>query len=101
MLAPGPRPGGVAVLDSLGSHKVGGAREAIAGAGGRLLCRPPYSPDVNPIELAFSKLKGRPRRAAGRTVEGLWPATGRLLDRFPPEECRNYFRHRGYAATPS
>ena len=58
-------------------------------------------PDLNPIETAFAKLKGLLRKAAERTVEGLWKAIGRLLDKFPPEECRNYLRHCGYTATPS
>jgi len=69
---------------------------AVEGAGCRLLFLPPYSPDLNPIENAFSKLKGLLRRAAERTVDELWSAIGRLLDRFSPAECRGYFRHCGY-----
>ena len=101
VLVPELRPGDVVILDNLGSHRVAGVREAIEGAEARLLYLPPYSPDLNPIENAFSKLKGLLRRAAERTVEGLWTALGRLLDRFEAAECRNYFRHCGYAATPT
>lgn len=99
-LAPALRPGDVLILDNLGSHKVAGVREAVERAGARLLYLPPYSPDLNPIELAFSKLKRLLRTAAERTVEGLWAAIGRLLERFAPAECRNYLRHCGYTATP-
>jgi transposase len=99
-LAPALRPGDVVVMGNLGSHKVAGVREAIEGAGCRLLYLPPYSPDLNPIENAFSKLKRLLRAAAERTVEGLWQRIGQLLDEFRPAECRSYFRHCGYAATP-
>ena len=99
-LAPALRPGDVVVMDNLGSHKVAGVRDAIEAAGGRLLYLPPYSPDPNPIENAVSKLKRLLRTAAERTVEGLWGRIGRLLDEFRPDECRNYFRHCGYNATP-
>lgn len=101
VLAPELRPGDVVVLDNLGSHSVAGVRPAVERAGCRLLYLPPYSPDLNPIENAFSKLKGLLRKAAERAVEGLWAAIGRLLDRFRPDECRNYLRHCGYTATPS
>lgn len=101
VLIPELRPGDVVVLDNLGSHKVAGVQRAIERAGCQLLFLPPYSPDLNPIENAFSKLKRLLRRAAERTVEGLWSAIGRLLDDFQPTECRNYLRHCGYAATPS
>ena len=96
VLVPELRRGDVVVLDNLGSHKVPGVRRAIEAAGCRLLYLPPYSPDLNPIENAFSKLKRLLRAAAERTVDGLWAAIGRLLDRFTPRECRNYFRHCGY-----
>ena len=99
VLVPELRPGDVVVMDNLGSHTAAGVRRAIEGAGGRLLYLPPYSPDFSPIENAFAKLKGLLRAAAERTVEGLWRAIGQLLDRFAPEECRNYFRHCGYTAT--
>lgn len=98
-LAPALRPGDVVVMDNLGSHKVAGVRQAIEAVGCRLLYLPPYSPDLNPIENAFSKLKGLLRKAAERTVEGLWAAIGRLLDQFGPAECRRYLRHCGYDAT--
>lgn len=96
VLVPELRPGDVVVLDNLGSHKTAGVRRAIEAAGCRLLFLPPYSPDLNPIENAFGKLKGLLRKAAERTVDGLWAAIGRLLDRFTAQECRNYFRHCGY-----
>jgi transposase len=96
VLVPELRPGDVVVMDNLGSHTTAGVRRAIEGAGCRLLYLPPYSPDLNPIEPAFSKLKGLLRKAAERTVDGLWAAIGRLLDAFTRRECRNYFRHCGY-----
>jgi transposase len=99
VLVPELRPGDVVVMDNLGSHKVAGVRRAIEAAGCGLLYLPPYSPDFSPIENAFSKLKRLLRAAAERTVDGLWRAIGRVLDEFRPAECRNYFRHRGYAAT--
>ena len=74
-------------------------RRAIEAAGCELRLLPPYSPDLNPIELAFAKLKALLRKAGKRTVEGLWSLLGRSLDAFSPEECRNYLRHCGYAAT--
>ena len=99
MLAPLLRPGHIVVMDNLAAHKVEGVRQAIEARGATLLYLPPYSPDFNPIENAFSKLKRLVRTAAERTVEGLWSAIGRLIDRFRPTECRNYFRHCGYDAT--
>jgi transposase len=99
VLVPELRRGDVVVMDNLGSHTLAGVRAAIEGAGCRLLFLPPYSPDLNPIENAFSKLKRLLRTAAERTVDGLWSAVGRLLDRFTRRECRNYFRHCGYTRT--
>ena len=96
-LVPTLSPGDVVVLDNLSSHKVGGVREAIKQVGATLLYLPPYSPDLNPIELAFSKLKRLLRDAAERTVEALWQTIGRLLGRFSPAECANYIRHCGFA----
>ena len=96
VLVPDLRRGDVVVMDNLGSHTAAGVRRAVEGAGCRLLYLPPYSPDLNPIENAFSKLKGLLRAAAERTVDGLWTAIGVLLDRFTRRECRNYFRHCGY-----
>jgi transposase len=98
-LVPTLRPGDVVVMDNLSSHKRAGVRQAIEGAGCRLLYLPPYSPDLNPIEQAFSKLKALLRKAGERTVAGLWEFLGGALDLFAPDECRNYFRHCGYAAT--
>ena len=96
-LAPTLQPGDIVVLDNLSSHKVSGVRETIERAGATLLYLPPYSPDLNPIELAFSKLKRLLRDAAERTVEALWRTIGRLLERFSPDECANYIRHCGFA----
>jgi transposase len=95
-LAPALRPGDVVVLDNLGSHKVAGVREAITGAGATLLYLPPYSPDLNPIEKLFSKLKALLRKAATRTVEALWDEIGALLKTLSPQECANYFSSCGY-----
>lgn len=99
VLVPQLRQGDVVVMDNLSSHQVCGIREAIEGAGGQLLYLPPYSPDLNPIENAFSKLKRLLRRAGERTMEKLWKRIGLLLDEFTPDECRRYFRHCGYTAT--
>jgi transposase len=96
-LVPTLRPGDIVVLDNLSSHKVAGVREAIEQAGAGVLYLPPYSPDLNPIELAFSKLKRLLRDAAERTMEALWQTIGRLLQRFSPAECANYIRHCGFA----
>lgn len=101
VLVPELRRGDVVVMDNLGSHTVAGVRKAIEGAGCELLYLPPYSPDLNPIENAFSKLKRPPRSAAERTVEKLWDRIGKLLDRFRPDECRNYFRRCGYTRNAS
>ena len=99
VLVPELRPGDIVIMDNLPSHKVSGIRAAIEAAGCRLEYLPPYSPDFNPIEQAFSKLKRLLRSAAERTVEGLWSMIGQLLDQFRPDECCNYFRHCGYFAT--
>jgi transposase len=101
VLVPELQPGDIVVMDNLNCHTQKGVRAALEAAGCRALYLPAYSPDLNPIELAFSKLKRLLRKAAERTVEGLWSALGRLLDHFGPDECRHYFRHRGYTATPS
>ena len=99
VLVPTLRAGDVVVMDNLSSHKKAGVREAIEAAGAQLLYLPPYSPDFNPIELAFSKFKRLLRTAAERTVEALWNTCGQLLDRFTEHECRNYIRHCGYRYT--
>jgi transposase len=98
-LAPTLRPGDIVIMDNLASHKVAGVRRAIEAVGGQLFYLPPYSPDFNPIEQVFAKLKWLVRSAKERTVDGLWNLLGRLLDRFPPQECRNYFRNSGYATS--
>jgi transposase len=85
-------------MDNLKPHKVAGVREAIQAAGATLRYLPPYSPDLNPIELLFAKLKALLRKAAERSIEALWDRIGKLLDAFSPEECANYFRHDGYGA---
>jgi transposase len=96
-LAPTLAPGDIVVLDNLGAHKVAGVRQAIEAAGAQLLYLPPYSPDLNPIEQAFAKLKALLRQAAPRSLEALWQTIGRLLDAFAPHECASYLRHAGYA----
>lgn len=98
-LVPVLRPGDVVVMDNLACHKVAGVGEAIRAAKAEVRYLPAYSPDLNPIENAFSKLKRLLRKAAERTVDGLWSCLGRLIDEFHPDECRNYFRHCGYTAT--
>ena len=95
-LAPTLRAGDVVVMDNLAAHKVKGVREAIALTGARLLYLPPYSPDLNPIEQAFAKLKALLRTAAARTVEALWHTIGRLIGAFSPTECAHYLAHAGY-----
>jgi len=87
--------GDVVIMDNLSSHKVAGVREAIESAGAELRYLPPYSPDLNPIELAFSKLKKLLRDGDQRTVDKLWELCGTILDEFTPAECRNYFRQCG------
>ena len=98
VLVPELRPGDIVVMDNLGSHKGPAVAAAIEAAGARLLYLPPYSPDFNPIENAFSKLKALLRKAARRTIEGLWSAIGDLLDAFSPQECANFFANAGYDA---
>ena len=97
MLAPTLSPGDIVVMDNLSSHKIAGVRQAIEDRGARLLYLPPYSPDFNPIEMAFAKLKALLRKAAERTVDALWDTIGETLDTFTPQECVNYFKHAGYA----
>ena len=99
VLVPELRPGDVVVMDNLGSHKGAGVRAAIEKVGASLLYLPPYSPDFNPIENAFAKLKALLRKAAERTVEGLWTKIGDLLPTFTPPECANYFDAAGYDAS--
>jgi transposase len=98
VLLPELRPGDIVIMDNLSSHKGLRVRELIEAAGAELHYLPPYSPDFNPIENAFAKLKALLRKAAKRTVEGLWTAIGEMLPAFKPAECRNYFTAAGYDA---
>jgi transposase len=98
VLVPSLRPGDIVILDNLGSHKGMAARDAIEAAGAELRFLPPYSPDLNPIEQVFAKLKTLLRRAAPRTRQTLWERIGSLLDHFPADECQNYIVNAGYAA---
>ena len=99
VLVPELKSGDIVVMDNLGSHKGAAVQAAIEAAGASLLYLPPYSPDFNPIENAFAKLKALLRKAAQRTVNGLWNAIGALLASFTPAECANYFTAAGYDAT--
>jgi transposase len=98
LLSPELRPGDLVIMDNLPAHKVHGVREAIEAVGANLLYLPPYSPDFNPIEMAFSKLKAILRAAAARTIPELWQAIAEALKRFTPNECRNYLLAAGYDA---
>jgi transposase len=93
------QPGDIVLIDNLGSHKAKAVRHAIRAVGARLLFLPKYSPDLNPIEQVFAKLKGQLRKAEARTVEDVCAAIGQLLDTFSPQECANYFKNAGYAST--
>ncbi len=96
VLVPELSPGDIVVMDNLPAHKVTGVRQAIEAAGAHLLYLPPYSPDFNPIEMAFSKLKARLRKAAARTVDDLWDAIAQAIETFTPQECQNFFAAAGY-----
>lgn len=98
VLAPTLSEGDIVVMDNLPAHKSDRVRELIEARRASLLLLPPYSPDLNPIEMAFAKLKALLRRAAERTVGALWDRIGIVLDAFTPDECANYFRHAGYAS---
>lgn len=95
-LAPALRPGQIVVADNLSSHKSVRAINLLRAQGNDLIFLPPYSPDLNPIEMAFSKLKALIRKAAARTYHALWRKVGAVCDLFPPQECRNYFMAAGY-----
>ena len=99
MLAPALWPGAVVVMDNLRAHKVKGVREAIEAVGARVEYLPPYSPDFNPIELAWSQLKSHLRRVAARTREKLGQAIGAALETITPEDARHYFAARGYGVS--
>jgi transposase len=95
-LLPVVAPGDIVVMDNLPAHKRDSVRQAIEAAGASLTYLPPYSPDLNPIEMAFSKLKAMLRQASERTIDALWKRIGKLLDRFSQNECSNFFKHAGY-----
>ncbi|WP_425278150.1 IS630 family transposase [Azotobacter salinestris] len=96
VLVPELTPGDIVVMDNLPAHKVAGVRQAIEGAGATLRYLPPYSPDLNPIEMAFSKLKALLRKAAARTVPELWQSIGEAIGQFSAQDCRHYFEAAGY-----
>lgn len=96
ILVPTLRQGDIVIMDNLGSHKVAGVRAAIEAAGAKLLYLPAYSPDLNPIEQLFAKLKAVLRAKALRTVDALWAALGKISDAITPDECANYLRNSGY-----
>ena len=98
VLVPELRPGDIVIMDNLSSHKRVAVKDKIEAVGATLRFLPPYSPDFNPIEKAFSKLKANLRRIGERTVSGLWDIIGSLVTMFKPEECRNYFASCGYDA---
>jgi transposase len=99
VLAPGLRPGDVVIMDNLGSHKGKAVRAAIRAAGAKLIFLPKYSPDLNPIEQLFAKLKHMLRKEAARTAGAVCAAIGRILDGCTSTECANYFRNAGYGQT--
>jgi len=99
MLLPALRPGDIVIIDNLGSHKGKAVRRLIRSVGAKLFFLPPYSPDLNPIEQVFAKLKTLLRKANQRTIEATWRQIGALLREFPPHECARYLRNSGYAST--
>ena len=99
VLVPVLRPGDIVIMDNLGSHKGHAVRAAIRAAGARLFFLPPYSPDLNPIEQVFSKMKTLLRKADPRSTENTWRAIGSLLPNFTTQECANYIRNAGYGST--
>jgi transposase len=98
-LVPTPKPGDIVIINNLGSHKGHAVRRAICAVGTTLLFLPPHSPDLNPIDQVFAELKTLLRKAAERTVEATWQRIGARLNHFTPQECANYIRNAGYAAT--
>jgi len=99
VLAPTLHPGDIVIMDNLAAHKSAAIREAIEAQGAQLCYLPPYSPDLNPIENAFAKLKAILRKAAARTLDDLWDAIRDALPSFSPQECANYFNAAGYGST--
>jgi transposase len=98
VLLPTLKPGDIVIIDNLGSHKGKAVRAALRRVGARLVFLPPYSPDLNPIEQVFAKLKHLMRKQACRTIETAWQSAGELLNHFTPQECANYFANSGYAS---
>ena len=96
VLVPTLRPDEIVAMDNLPAHKITAVKAAIEATGAQFFLLPQYSPDMNPIEMAFSKLKTLLRQAPERTRDGLWQRIGQLLDRFTPDECANYFKAAGY-----
>ncbi len=96
-LVPDLKPGDIVIMDNLPAHKVTGVAAAIEAVGAERLLLPPYSPDLNPIEMMFSKLKTLIRKGAWRTQEALWQGIGETVEKVSQEECKNYLRHAGYA----
>jgi transposase len=99
VLVPTLKPGDIVIMDNLGSHKRKAVRQIIRSAGAKLFLLPKYSPDLNPIEQVFAKLKHLLRKAAARTIEAVCAAIAHLLQAFTQQECANYFEHAGYART--
>ncbi|MSP31911.1 MAG: IS630 family transposase, partial [Pseudolabrys sp.] len=99
VLVPSLKPGDIVIMDNLGSHKGKAVRQLIRSAGAKLILLSKYSPDLNPIEQVFAKLKHLLRKAAARTVDAVCAAIGHLLQAFSPQECANYFKNAGYALT--
>ncbi len=97
-LTPTLAEGDIVVMDNLPAHKVAGVRTIIEKAGARLLYPPPYSPDLNPIEMLFAKLKALRRKAKERTIDNPWDRIGAILNEFSAHECSHYFEHDGYAS---
>ena len=98
VLAPTLKPGDVVIMDNLAAHKSTPIKDAMEAVGARLLFLPPYSPDLNPIENAFAKLKALLKKAAARSIEQLWDAIARIIQTYSPRECANYFAAAGYDA---
>ena len=98
ILVPELKPDDIVIMDNLGSHKSKAVRDAIKAAGARLIFLPPYSPDLNPIEQIFSKIKHWMRMASERTLEATWKRVGSLIATIKPEECAKYFTNAGYAS---
>jgi transposase len=97
-LVPTLSPGEIVSMDNLPAHKVAGVRDIIEATGARLWLLPPYSPDLNPIEQAFAKLKAHLRKAGERSIPTLWDRIGTILQNFTSDECKNYFTHAGYGS---